>query len=49
MVERGLRIRVPFQHLLEIEEIPSAQDEELQDDELAFLTEIERLKPYSHA
>jgi hypothetical protein len=48
MVERGLRIRAPFEHLLEVDDeqqhLPS--DDELEDDELAFLQDTERLKPY---
>jgi hypothetical protein len=49
MVERGFRIRTPFEHLLvvddELQQLPS--DEEPEDDELGFLQETQRLKPYA--
>ncbi len=48
MLERGIRVRVPVPlaagHLEPLITLP--EDEELQDDELEFLRERERLKPY---
>jgi hypothetical protein len=52
MVERGLRIRIPFEQffstIVEDEEgmMILPEDEDLEDDELAFLREKEELKPY---
>ena len=50
MTERGIRIRVPFESFfsLEMEEegMVLPDDEELEDDELAFLRSREDLKPY---
>lgn len=53
MVERGVRIKTPFEHLLEADEeaglfldqLPG--DEVPEEDELAFLQQREELKPYA--
>jgi hypothetical protein len=47
MVERGIRIRAPFEHLLQVDDERLQGNDELEDDELAFLREAERLKPYA--
>ena len=50
MVERGLRVRVAFEDFWEPDEDGAGlilpDDEELEDDELAFLRERQELKPY---
>ena len=50
MTERGLRLRVPFEEYFDVNETEAAivlpEDEELQDDELAFLRDTEEAKPY---
>lgn len=51
MIERGIRVRVPFEQFWEnagddeaAMELP--EDEELEEDELGFLREREMIKPY---
>lgn len=51
MLERGIRIRVPFEEYWNEQEedepaLRLPEDEELMDDELAFLRERQELKPY---
>ena len=51
MVERGIRIRVPFEQFFDtiVEDeglMILPDDEELEDDELAFLRGREEMKPY---
>ncbi|ORX37353.1 NRDE-2, necessary for RNA interference-domain-containing protein [Kockovaella imperatae] len=50
MIERGLRLRVPFEEFFDVNETEAAivlpEDEELYDDELGFLRDREELKPY---
>lgn len=53
MVERGLRLRIPFELFWSTEEkeeseraIVLPEDEELTEDELRFLSERQALKPY---
>ncbi|WVF70250.1 hypothetical protein IAT40_005039 [Kwoniella sp. CBS 6097] len=50
MIERGLRLRVPFERFWsneeEMETIELPEDEDMGEDELGFLREREELKPY---
>nr|XP_031858056.1 uncharacterized protein CI109_006498 [Kwoniella shandongensis]KAA5525128.1 hypothetical protein CI109_006498 [Kwoniella shandongensis] len=52
MIERGIRLRVPFEQFFSTEEeemgpaIALPEDEELEEDELRFLSERQALKPY---
>jgi hypothetical protein len=50
MTERGIRIRVPFEQFWDPNEEDEAmelpEDEEPDEDELGFLSERQRLKPY---
>jgi hypothetical protein len=51
MVERGVRVRVPFERFwtlddVEAEQVQLVDDEEPMIDDLAFLQERQALKPY---
>ena len=50
MIERGLRLRVPFEHfwdpMEDVENLGLPDDQEPEEDELEFLRENARLKPY---
>ena len=50
MIERGLRIRVAFEEFFDLNETEAAillpEDDEPEDDELAFLRDREEAKPY---
>jgi len=51
MVERGIRIRIPFERYWNNEDeedmgIVLPEDEVLEDDELAFLRDRQSMKPY---
>lgn len=48
MVERGIRIRAPFEHLVEADDESQLSVEDVPgNDDLAFLQEVQRLKPYA--
>jgi hypothetical protein len=51
MIERGIRVRVPFEGYFDLSVVEDSalalpEDEELREDELSFLREREVLKPY---
>ena len=50
MIERGVRVRVPFEQFFDPTQQEGAielpEDEELQEDELQFLRDREEAKPY---
>ena len=50
MIERGIRIRIPFEQFWDpnqVEEVMDLpEDEELEEDELEFLSERQKMKPY---